>query len=446
MAHFKYLILSFAFISNLSIAGYAQLKPPPTWSQGMTAAVPGHVGNFNFGSAANGSSYKGGTVLTNAALNVAGQVVQVPAAMRFAANAASFGATYAFGNPAVFAALAVGSLAYQWFADKGLTVEGNTWVKTTGDAGWYHRHNIYGLDTGWIVGLQGQPDGACSALRGLFQAGASEGTTYTSFVQYSECVITRNSPGYTGVAVRDVASEKFVESVKKDPATLSDLVTGTSGRAVPDGVPDLLPQIDWPVEKPVLNPDPTVIPAPAPSPALNPRPLFVPTGNPVPNPVPEPAPNPAPAPYKQPGVRVSPAPTPSEPWRVDVVPEDLPQQDADPKTAAELNPSVPLPRGTLKPAETPGLCDLYPDILACQKLDEAKDTTLETKDKAVTITPDSGWGSGGGSCPAGRTLSHGAVYSFQPLCDFASGVKPVLIAVAWFGAALLLIGAKGGSD
>ena len=90
------------------------------------------------------------------------------------------------------------------------------------------------------------------------------------------------------------------------------------------------------------------------------------------------------------------------------------------------------------------MCKVYPDSLACQKTDEPEVPDLEKIDKPITFAPDSGWGGGSGSCPAPRHLSSatGADFSFTPYCDFMSALRPVFIAVAWLSGAMILIGAN----
>lgn len=121
---------------------------------------------------------------------------------------------------------------------------------------------------------------------------------------------------------------------------------------------------------------------------------------------------------------------------------------------------------TPKAAETPDLCALHPDIVACVlpaeidvcklhpdslgclEKDEPDDPDLKKEDREVSITPQSGWSIGGGSCPAPRNLSSvsGAAFSFQPICDFMTGIRPVLIGVSWITAAYILMGARKDSE
>ena len=69
---------------------------------------------------------------------------------------------------------------------------------------------------------------------------------------------------------------------------------------------------------------------------------------------------------------------------------------------------------------------------------------LETKDKEVSITPEE-FG-GGGSCPAPVHIPGANVdFEYTEYCNFFTGLKPILIAVAWVIAGAILIGARGGA-
>lgn len=92
------------------------------------------------------------------------------------------------------------------------------------------------------------------------------------------------------------------------------------------------------------------------------------------------------------------------------------------------------------------LCILHPDILACSVLGGIPETTTPlVTEVPLTFAVDSGWGSGGGSCPAALHLKSGfgVEYTIKPICDFMSGLKPVVLAVAWLSAAFIILGFKG---
>jgi hypothetical protein len=106
-------------------------------------------------------------------------------------------------------------------------------------------------------------------------------------------------------------------------------------------------------------------------------------------------------------------------------------------TTTTVNPDLP--------PETPGLCDLYPDILACQKpvLGELAPVDLKNTTRNLMITKDSGWGPTGGACPAPRTaviMGKSISMPFTILCDFANMINPILIGFAYLSAALAFLG------
>ena len=203
---------------------------------------------------------------------------------------------------------------------------------------------------------------------------------------------------------------------------------------MPEGVPGELPKpTPLPVEQPVVNP------TPGPSPV--PKPHFVPTGDPVANPKYDPTlpTSPENQPFVQPGIRIKPSPTATEPWRVDIEPVDLPRPTADPVPDEELNPEDAKP----KQEQEQSLCEKHPDIVACAKMDEVEPEDVNNEDKTLTITPKGGWGSESAACPAPVTKQVAGLsleMSWQPFCDFASGIRPVVIAMAWLSAALMVLG------
>jgi len=104
------------------------------------------------------------------------------------------------------------------------------------------------------------------------------------------------------------------------------------------------------------------------------------------------------------------------------------------------------------PAEPTPLCEQFPNILACATQDEAAPAVValgeDVRDVGL-LTPETISG-GAGSCPApievsavGQTLS----FSYQPVCDLATGIRPVVLILGWLAAGMLLFGGvKGGGD
>lgn len=212
------------------------------------------------------------------------------------------------------------------------------------------------------------------------------------------------------------------------------------GWPMPESVPlELPPGTPLPVEPPVINP--------APGPSPQPRPLFIPTGNPVPNPNydPQQSPGPANQPYFLPGVRVVPSPTANEPWRVDLQPVNRPVSGPEPMT----QPDSETPPDADKPSqEQLDFCVKNPDVLACQKLDEPEAQELPESEKDISISPDGGWGADNAACPAPKLITvqgRAIPIPFDLFCTWASGMRPIIIAMAWLSAAFILLGARNES-
>lgn len=335
----RYLITLFLLVVALpSFAGYTQLKPPAAW---VPPASVGATAGFRGGAtAANDATIKGSTVLTNAALNVGGQAITVPVGLRIAANAGAVAATFAFGNPYLFAGIAVGSALYNWYANKGYTTDGSSWLveqpRTCTPTYCTEFRAAYGAIAGSWTGT------SLTAGQSLVDAlNATNGS-----MEYR----LRIENGYRFLDARERNGlypwqdkyDQYAQSTRDAPVTpggrvpadKTKFIGDLSPLPVPDDLPALAPGVNFPVESPVVNPDPAVAPAPAPAPVQQPIPLWIPTGEPVKNPNPAPATNPDT--WTQPGVRVTPAPTPSDPWRVDVVPE--PKTKNDPSTNAPTPP------------------------------------------------------------------------------------------------------------
>lgn len=87
------------------------------------------------------------------------------------------------------------------------------------------------------------------------------------------------------------------------------------------------------------------------------------------------------------------------------------------------------------------LCEDFPDISACAEFgDEDDGPELEDEQRALSWVPSM---SASGVCPAAETATvHGrsVSISWQPVCDLASGVRPVVLAIAWLSAGAFVFG------
>ena len=462
MDHRFFLILS-ALAAPAAHAGYAVLADPP----GFTRNVANMGGGFGYATNPANDRYFGNTAYQKNALvtNVAGQKVTMPASYRFAANAPRFAAAAIFAHPVVRTASAIatwmGVASLVWDAGQGI------WTRPDPNArpsdGYEYRIDSVGnvsYDTGWVS----SPSGACNSWTGAQNVGSSvwryeiiDATTCRLRVRNTDTGWSaETSPSvmrhgnscpvgwYSTPAgctqtpqPKQVNEPEFIEEATKHP--------------MPDGVPGQLPYpTPLPVEIPIINPEPVADPVP--------RPVFVPTGDPVknpdypPDPAANPQPNPLPEPYIQPGVQIVPRSTPQEPWRVETKPVNRPKTDdepapdpvSDPVTDANGNPVTPPADKPLTP-EQKGLCDQYPNIVACQALDKPEEVKLKTEELEFELEPEGGFG-GSASCPSPITASLGGrqlSFSWQPLCNSLALVKPMILAFGWLMAAFIVIGHRG---
>lgn len=144
---------------------------------------------------------------------------------------------------------------------------------------------------------------------------------------------------------------------------------------------------------------------------------------------------------------VSPAPTKSSPTRVKV--------DIGPvKIQGATNPNVQPDTGTAggnTPKEEPSFCEANPMSIACAEMGELKDEKLEVEERPVDVsyTP---WGSSTSQCPADKVIplweGQSIAISYSPVCQFASLLRPLVIALAFVTAGFIVAGItrKGGGD
>lgn len=111
----------------------------------------------------------------------------------------------------------------------------------------------------------------------------------------------------------------------------------------------------------------------------------------------------------------------------------------EPVTDTQGNPvPYPVPQDTIEDQQTD--CDKYPNIIGCSQYGQTPAAEpLNTLEVPVspTVTPVGG----AGSCPADITTSiYGLTWSYQPICDFASAIRPLIIGFAWLAFAYIVAG------
>lgn len=428
-------------------AGYAQLAPP--------AGFGGSPAGWTFAPSANDATF--GRVIhqpNGLKVPVPGTSTTMSASYRLASNAPRIAAAVIFSNPYVRLGVGIAS----W-----LSIGKVFWDAAEGI--WRQKADPFDLNgLEWFNGYGqwlGSPSSACQSYAGARTAASGSGMYTWSYVSADDsglCRVRFEQNGNSDSTLVEftltsrTATNQCPAGWTNSPAgCLSPALTqpqmvellnpaNQPGWPMPDLVPlELPPGTPLPVEPPVINP--------APGPNPQPRPLFIPTGNPVPNPNydPQQSPGPANQPYFLPGVRVVPSPTANEPWRVDLQPVNRPVSGPEPMT----QPDSETPPDADKPSqEQLDFCVKNPDVLACQKLDEPEAQELPESEKDISISPDGGWGADNAACPAPKLITvqgRAIPIPFDLFCTWASGMRPIIIAMAWLSAAFILLGARNES-
>lgn len=427
---------------SLTHAGYAQLAAPPGFS------VSG--GGFGYAAAANDQVF--GRVIHQPAgltANVGGQAVKMPAAYRLAANAPRIAAAAIYLHPGIATAVGVASwlmaAALVWDAVNKRWVSQDLEQAQLSD-GFEYKISFAGYT--W----RSDPITACKDMA-LFYSGPNGYNMPMQFSRYipagGVCELKFPDGGLTHVGPLEKRGSACPAGWYVTPAgctqtppnkvlTEPDFVEKLAPIPMPSTVPQELPYpTPLPVEQPFINP------APGPDPAH--RPQFIPTRDPVRNPNYDPsaAPGPNNSPWIQPGVRMVPSPTPSNPWRVDMQPVDRPVGSAEPNPEPQPDPE-PGDGDKPKPEDQQSLCEKHPDILACSKPDlDTPEDEIPRETRDVSYQPESLFG--GGVCPSNKTLStHGmqlTVWDWQEACGYITGYfRPVILVLCAFAAFVIVSG------
>lgn len=144
---------------------------------------------------------------------------------------------------------------------------------------------------------------------------------------------------------------------------------------------------------------------------------------------------------------VSPCPTSGQPSRVcvDIGPQKF-EGATDPQTVPSQ--ATGTASGTAPKQPEIDFCKKNPQSIACSELGELKDQPFDPIEKPFRITPQSPWGADNAQCPAPKvmTLATGftQTMSYQPTCDFFSGIRPAVIALAFIVALYIALGIPTG--
>lgn len=85
-------------------------------------------------------------------------------------------------------------------------------------------------------------------------------------------------------------------------------------------------------------------------------------------------------------------------------------------------------------------CDKHPNSLGCMDAGSpgGDDAVGSSPIGPNSITPVAL--GGGGTCPSPITLPRGQTFSWQPICDFAFGIRPIVLILAWLAAGYIVLG------
>lgn len=334
-----------------------------------------------------------------AVLNIGAKAVTIPAALRMASNAGQYAKSAMRLNPWAIA----GTLAAAWLLDHGMEYSEGVWLSTV--------TNPYGgLD--YETCTSGQVGGTHTESYVRQAILANPQNHYYGCSGWHDCTTANGgvycqawgAPGQTGFSGCAAYQCTGQPNPQQRPATDDDW------DALPDPLPAIAPEVPY---------------AP-----------YLPEGIPVNDPEYEPTVVPLGVPYVKPdGWTVQPkaklSPAGDGQVRVDTYDEPL----FDPAGQPVQNPDP-----TDTPEQPPDPCDEHPERAGCVDLGTPEPTEpLETLE--IPVSPNVTPVGGAGSCPADVTTSaFGITFSYQPFCDFATAIRPLIIGFAWLSFAFIVAG------
>jgi hypothetical protein len=430
-------LITSLFFASVASATYTNVSPP------MGYANIG--GSAQFLSTRAVGSYSGG-LIANAGLNVGGKSLAVRTALPFVGGAAAAAARAMFLNPAL-AAVAVAAV---WASENCVGVVNGEWKITCGpgtgtqSTGFNYRLSGSSYTTSWgpdkaavcaewgaLLGgvsgyslvsasLTGAGQNTCSVVRQATSTGTQQAHATGFQTQPNGC----QSGYYVGPA-------GCTQSPQTLPISQSEFESRLGASTMPATLPAAVPA-NYPVGVPILNVAGDNSTA---------QKLIVPTGSPTV------VPNSNPVSYIQPSTEVTPANSTSNPWQVDVKPISVPVSTPTGNTNPQSIPTTSSGGGG---ADNPDFCQQHPQSHVCTEMGNLEAETLPNENINLQVTPDSGWSIAPATCPNPHveTVAYGVQleFSYQPMCDFATGVRGVVIALAWLSAAYILLGLRSGDD
>lgn len=332
-------------------------------------------------------------------INVGGRPVTIPATLRMAANAGSVAKNALRLNPGVI----VGTLAAGWLAQEGMEWINDQWQRadTSPGAG-------YSACTGSSGTGSNLPPGTIRSNIEARWTTRSDAPAWFKADAAGRWDYRPTTGAFEGVTI-DYMQCHGTPGPAYQPATPEDW------DALPDPSADLAPELPYapympegvPVEEPEFAPQ------------------IVPLG------LPYTAPDGS---TWQPMADIQPAGDGKVRVRTYDDPLTDPQGNPVPSGTPPIETETPP-----EPLKIPDICVDHPDVAACAKQGDvpAPDVIPTHTINFSTVFSPIG---GSGSCPADVTTSRfGITWSYQPICDFASAIRPIVVAFAWLGFAFIIV-------
>lgn len=403
-------------LSGSASAASVAMKPPvgitgnPASATGWTTAS-NFVGNFS------AASFSGGFTT-----NVGGKAVTMPASMRMAANAGQFAISAVRLSPAAL----IGSAVVAWLLSQGIEyIDGQWKKKDTSDNGapeaghmWFHN--------GYNTACTATTPCTWDAVKTDFETkyGSNMPQTYGGARISGPCFAN-------GTRKYDCPFEYYYKPYSQwynGGRVTFEWVGSSTPQYVPATEADFAPLATAPLPDAVANElAPKGVALPMENPQFNPPYVDEPLGEPYVDPVT--------GKRYQDKARITPQ---SDGKTADV---QTNKQEVDEAGEPVTDPAT----GVEKPPEKQDdFCKQNPDSLACMEKGEPDELDLETRSIGSMVSPVSVGGAG--HCMADKTLAMATMgrsitFTYKPICDLASMVRPLILALAWLLAGWIMVGA-----
>lgn len=401
------------FLAFLFVFAVMTLSQTVMAASSAVPSVPGYA-NGGFKAAAGSFTMMAANegYIKPSVVNVGGRSITVPATLRMAANAGQYAKNAMRFNPYVLA----GTLAAGYLLENGLEYSGAEWNKTVPAEGTYPDGKTWttsSTTTGDCrSGSLGCSEEAASyaAFRLNQPTHTYEGCSYSGGANPRQyiCAFRYLPPNAHITSTTNV----YIYRTANDPANTVRPASDDDWDSLPDPLPSVAPELP---NAPYM---PDGVPVEPPSYEF--APMNVPVGSPYTKPD---------GSTWQPMASVSPGGD-------DVVIDTYDQPINDPQG----NP-VPNPTPSDTPEPPPNHCEQNPNTIGCAQFGDAgtaEAIPTTTLPATVSVTPVGG----SGVCPADVvTTRFGITWTYQPICDFASAVRPFVLGFAWLSFAFVVAGA-----